>query len=380
MAIPVRSNTDFGSNQLQNIVIHVLSSDPGSPTTGQLWFNSTSHVLKVYDGTTVQTLGELSNTLNNFATPTGTLSMGSQVVSNVASPSASTDAANKAYVDASAYGLDVKMSVRCAATANIAIATALVNGSSVDGVTVATGDRVLLAHQTTTTENGVYIVVASGAAPRSTDLNSSANYNAGDFVFVEQGTTNATTGWIATTQGTYTIGSTSITWTQMAGGTSYTAGSGLTLTGASFAVNTDATTIAVISSNLSVKSSATAGQSMISQGSGAAAWGALALATAGSVSGQLPIANGGTSGTTAATARTALGCTTKFAANIGDGSTTSIAVTHSLGTQDLVYGVYLLSGSNDYTLVEVQNTSTSVMTFVFSVAPATNAYRVIIIG
>lgn len=147
-------------------------------------------------------------------------------IQDVADPTAATDAANKQYVDNTAAGLDWKERVRAASTANMAIASAVVNGASMDGVTLATGDRVLLKDQTTATENGIYIVAASGAASRSTDADSSVDIDS-MIVGVESGTVNGDKIFQLTTDNP-TLGSTNLVFTQFTGGAqAYVAGSGL---------------------------------------------------------------------------------------------------------------------------------------------------------
>ena len=103
-----------------------------------------------------------------------------------ASPSNSTDVATKSYVDATKQGLDVKDSVRAATTGNITIASDLNVGDSIDGVTLADGDRVLVKNQTTGSENGIYVAGASPA--RATDFDENSEVTAGAFFFVEEGT------------------------------------------------------------------------------------------------------------------------------------------------------------------------------------------------
>src|ERR1700742_1860668 len=93
--------------------------------------------------------------------------LASNKATNMPSPSAATDGANKAYVDALASGLEWKAAVRAATTNNGALATAYANGSVIDTVTLATGDRVLLKNQTTQSDNGIYVVQASGAPVRA---------------------------------------------------------------------------------------------------------------------------------------------------------------------------------------------------------------------
>lgn len=131
-------------------------------------------------------------------------------------PTAATDLATKQYVDNTSAGLNWKQRVRAASTANVTVASALVNGLSMDGVTLATGDRVLLKNQTTASENGIYIVVASGAAPRATDADTSAEVR-NMIVGVESGTVAADTIWQLITDNP-TLGTTSLSFTQFSGG------------------------------------------------------------------------------------------------------------------------------------------------------------------
>jgi hypothetical protein len=91
------------------------------------------------------------------------------------------------------------------------------------------------------------------------------------------------------------------------------------------------------------------------------------------------VAHGGTGASTAATARSNLGATTKVSSTIGDGSATSIAVTHSLNTDDVVVEVYDAS-SKETVICDVDRTSVNAVTLDFASAPATNAYRVVVIG
>src|SRR3954447_7874218 len=101
----------------------------------------------------------------------------SQRIINVASPSSAADATNKSYVDNLITGLSWKLDVRAATTANGTLATAYANGQVVDGVTLATGDRILIKNQTTQTENGIYTVNASGAPTRATDADATSELN-----------------------------------------------------------------------------------------------------------------------------------------------------------------------------------------------------------
>lgn len=110
-----------------------------------------------------------------------------------------------------------KTAVRAASTANVSIANGLENGDTIDGLTLATGDRVLLKDQTAPAENGVYVVVASGAASRSTDTDNATDIE--DMaVFVQEGTANGNSRWQLTTNNPITLGTTALTFTAMAGG------------------------------------------------------------------------------------------------------------------------------------------------------------------
>lgn len=144
-------------------------------------------------------------------------------------------AATKQYVDAAIAGLSWKQAVRAATTVNGALATAYANGQTVDGVVLATGNRILIKNQTTQTENGIYVVQATGAPVRSTDADSGPEL-VGATVYVDQGTLNADTGWTQTTNAPITIGTSNIVWVQFSGSGSYTAGAGLTLTGNTFSI------------------------------------------------------------------------------------------------------------------------------------------------
>lgn len=253
----------------------------------------------------------------------------SQRATNVADPSANTDAANKQYVDNVARGLRWKDAVRVATTANGALATAYANGQSVDGVALVTGDRVLLKNQTTGSENGIYIVAASGAPTRALDADGGTELAPGTAVTVTEGTTNGDKVFILTTDGTVTIGTTAQTWSQLGGGATYTASNGVQLVGSDFRA--------------------------VAAGSGGISVGA-----------------GGISVDTTIVAR-------KASANIGNGSSTSIAVTHNLGTKDVVVWVRDVATDTNI-LCDVVATDVNTVTVTFATPPATNAYRVSVVG
>ena len=146
---------------------------------------------------------------------TGALNMGSQLITNLLTPSSSNDAATKSYVDTAITTVTnlftSKGTVKLATTTNGALATAYANGQSIDGVTLATGDRILLKNQTAQAENGVYTVNASGAPTRATDMDIWTEVP-GAWVTVQQGTLNADTTWLSTADAGGTLGTTAITW------------------------------------------------------------------------------------------------------------------------------------------------------------------------
>lgn len=125
--------------------------------------------------------------------------------------------ASQALINSGIAGLAWKQAVRAATTANGTDATAFANGQVIDGVTLATGDRILRKNQTTASENGIFIVNASGAPTRATDGDSGAELvNAS--VMVSEGTVNADTQWTCTTNAPITPGSTSLAFAQFTGG------------------------------------------------------------------------------------------------------------------------------------------------------------------
>jgi hypothetical protein len=151
---------------------------------------------------------------------------------NVSDASADTDFPSWGQVKTLLYGQNFKSAVRVATTTNGTLATAFANGQTVNGVVLATGDRILIKNQSTGSENGIYTVNASGAPTRATDADSSSELD-GAVVYARGGTTDPDTVWKQTADAP-TVGSTSLVWVQT--GTGYSAGNGLSLTGATFAV------------------------------------------------------------------------------------------------------------------------------------------------
>jgi hypothetical protein len=135
-------------------------------------------------------------------------------ITGLGDPSASSEAATKNYVDNLVTGLRTRVIARVASTANVVIASALENGDVLDGVTLATGNRVLLKNQTTTSENGIYIVVATGGASRDPEFDIISEI-AGQLILVSEGSTHADDLFLCTTDTSATLGSSAISYTQV---------------------------------------------------------------------------------------------------------------------------------------------------------------------
>ena len=150
--------------------------------------------------------------------------MATQAASNVAitggtitgmpSPSSGTDVTTKTYVDDLVAGLKTRIITRVATTANINLSTDLENGDTLDGITLVTGNKILVKDQTNQTQNGIYIVPASGAASRDPDFDTVAEL-AGQLVIVQEGSTNADKIYLCTTDNSGSIGSVNITFSQV---------------------------------------------------------------------------------------------------------------------------------------------------------------------
>ena len=181
----------------------------------------------------------------------GVINVNNSRISNVTDPTQAQDAATKGYVDAVKQALDIKDSVRVATTAAITIASGLGVGDTIDGVTLADGDRVLVKNQADASENGIYV---AGSSPvRSADANISAEVTSGMFCFVEEGTVNGDNGFVLTTNDPITLDTTNLTFTQFNGAGQIIAGDALSKSGNTLNVNDDNITLEVNSDNLRIK-------------------------------------------------------------------------------------------------------------------------------
>jgi hypothetical protein len=245
-------------------------------------------------------------------------------VINLGTPTAAGDAATKGYVDGLVEGLAWKDSARVATQANLNLAAP---GATIDGVTMATNDRILVRNQTTTTENGIYIFNGSATpATRSLDANTFDELEQA-VITVEEGTSAGATFRQSVVNGT--IGSTAPNFTTF--GTSAPAASETTAGIAELATQaeTDAGTDDLrIVTPLKLKTSPFSRKA--------------------------------------------------FAANFGDGSATSYTITHNLGTLDVDVNIFETGGSQRAVDAEIRRATTNSVTILTNVAPASNALRAVV--
>ena len=168
----------------------------------------------------------LGTRLDQLAQPTADVPLNSRKITGLADPTAAQDAATKNYVDLAVQGLEPKQSVRAASTAHIAT---LSGTMTIDGVALIAGDRVLVKDQTSSAQNGVYVVAASTWA-RAADMDAWGELVSA-YLFVEQGTVNADMGFLCTVDPGGTLGTTPIAFVQFSGAGQIAAGAGLTKTG-----------------------------------------------------------------------------------------------------------------------------------------------------
>ena len=229
---------------------------------------------------------------------------------NIASGTQPTDAVNLQQLQNAINGLSWHGAVIAASTANITLSGP---GTTIDGVAMAAGQRFLAKNQTDATTNGVYIWNGAAAAATRAADGVQGNLNGGAAFYVEAGTVNGDAAFTLTTDDPITVGTTALAFAKFSGGgTAYTAGAGLTLSGTTFAVDT--TVVA-----------------------------------------------------------------RKYAANVGDGASTSITLTHSLATLDVVVQLYLIA-TGETIEADVVRATTNTVTLGFASAPASGSMRAVVMG
>ena len=238
------TNKYFTDERAQDAVAAAIAA--GTQTNITITYDDVANSLSFNASGGVSSIAGTANQITASAsTGAVTLSLPSAVtfpgsVTLNADPTQALEAATKQYVDAVAQGLNVHAAAVAATTSNVDLSTALEAGDVVDGVTLVAGNRILVKSQSTTSQNGVYVVQASGAAVRASDFDTPTEIVPGDFIFVAGGTLYNNTGWVQTEVVT-TVGTSPIVFEQFSGAGTYVAGNGLTLTGNSFAINTTIT-------------------------------------------------------------------------------------------------------------------------------------------
>lgn len=256
------------------------------------------------------------------------LDLAAQKIINLADPAASSDAATKAYVDNAIRGLDWKPSVVAAAASQ----TPITGLPTVDGITLTAGQRILLMGQASLAQNGIWTVASSGWT-RPADYASGSTQDSGIAVTVEEGTTYGGKVLMITgaTNAQIVVDTDLTSWSQLGGGSTPTAGNGISVTGTTIAVKTKAT-----------------GSGLIADSNG--------LYVDRSTTPQ------------------------KFATNVPAGATTA-TINHNLGTTDVTVSVYDISGAKPVlVLVEQSITDANNVLLTFGTAPTSGQYRAVVTG
>lgn len=387
---------DLTKNELLNAAIQNLAAAPSAPAEAQVWYSTVDKTVYFWNGTAwdsfiltseeadlldranhtgtqaASTISDFdtqvrTSRLDQMATPTASVSLNNQRITNLLDPSGAQDAATKAYVDALVNGVAIHPSVRAATTGNITLS----GEQTIDGVSVVAGDRVLVKNQDSSAQNGIY-VAAAGAWARAADADTWEKIVSG-FVFVEEGSVNGDTAWVSTGDQGGTIGTTAMPWTQFAAPGSVTGDNlgtgvgvfdgkvGSELQFRSLLAGSDKVTVTLDDADIVID----VDESEIDLDD---------------IGGTLAISKGGTGQTTAAGALAALGGTRKHAATIGNNSATSFGIEHNFDTTDVLVAVKEVASPFEVVYPDVRITDANNVTVIFSVAPTTNQYRVIVIG
>jgi len=214
------SNTEFGylngvSSNIQDQIDAKGASNANLTAIGNL-ANTDGNFIVGSGSTWVAENGGTARTSLGLGTistqAANSVAISGGTITGLGSPSASSDVATKNYVDNLVTGLKTRIITRASTTGNITLSSDLQNGDTLDGITLATGNKVLVKDQTDATENGIYDVVASGTATRNSDYNTVEEL-AGQLVIIQEGSSNADKIFLCTTDNSGSIGSVNIVFT-----------------------------------------------------------------------------------------------------------------------------------------------------------------------
>ncbi len=358
-------------NQILNTVLQLFASAPTSQAgvTGQIGYFSTLNYSATYNGTAwvphdasklvgaipmaaltvdptlranhtgtqlASTISNLATTvqaysLSSFGAPTANIALGGYTFTGLPAATGAGQpleySQGQAMVQSAAAGISSKTPVNAVATSNV---TSLSGTQTIDGVALAVGQRVLLTAQTTASQNGPYVVQSGTWTRPTTEGTVTGELDPGATWLILGGTVYADTSWRMNTTGTITPGTTSITIVQSQAASVYAAGNGLTLVGTAFTV--------------------------------------------------LPVSAGGITVSAAGVAIDPTVAARHYAATIGDGSTLSYTVAHSLNTRDVNVQVYQTASPYQTVEVDVGRVDVNTLSVAFATAPASGAYRVVVVG
>lgn len=358
------ANDDLSLRATNDIVLYP-GNDAGGGHTGKAYIHWGNDATSAHPEREIATVGTAqtfdSKTLTNALLGDDLDAQSAHRIVNLLDPSSAQDAATKAYVDSVASGLNVKESVRYATVAAVDLGTWNADGSFIDGNdTWAAGDRVLLKDQAVSDENGIYVIQNDGSLARAADQ---LTPEKGDYVFVEEGT-HAAQGYIVTAVDLLLVG---VVWTQFSAAGEYAAGNGIDITSGTISVKLDSDSLSESGSGLKVNLATNGGLDndgglYVNTGAGLALNG----------SNQVVLDTSGGYGVR------------KFAANntslTASGGQVTWAVTHNLGTKDVVVRVMEATGSFEVE-VDVVRTSTNVVTLSWASGDVSaDNFRVVIVG
>jgi len=246
--------TNFsGSSSGTNTGDVTLTAVGSSPNANAASLSGQALTLQPADGTNPGVLTAIAQTIGGIKTFTSDIDMDGNQVTDLGTPVDPADAATKGYVDSLAEGLKPKQAVRAATLADIDLSTDLENGDIIDGITLATGDRVLVKDQTAQEDNGIYIVSASGPASRSTDFDSLTPIDEinGAYTFVREGTQQGI-GFVVSDQVT-TLGVDPIIFVYFNSIAGLIGGDGITFSGNTISVDHDGEGLTFVSNQLALE-------------------------------------------------------------------------------------------------------------------------------